>query len=97
PDRVSRRRYVRDYCRSRLLIQPPGAGFSYSNLGYVLAGHLVEAVTGMGWSEAVESVLLRPLGIDPVFVNPAGSARPSRSGRPARVWRPNRVRRDSWV
>ncbi len=79
-DRVSRRRYVQEYCRRRMLIQPPGAGFSYSNLGYVLAGHLIEVVTGMGWSEAMESILLRPLGIDPVFVNAAG---PSRSGGPA--------------
>jgi CubicO group peptidase (beta-lactamase class C family) len=79
-DRVSRQRYVLDHCRRRLLIQPPGSGFSYSNLGYVLAGYLVESVTGMGWSEAMESILLRPLGIDPVFVSTGG---PGGSGGPA--------------
>jgi len=68
---TSRRRYVLNYCRSRLLIQRPGAGFSYSNLGYVLAGHLIETVTGLGWSEAMESVLLRPLGIRPAFTTTA--------------------------
>jgi hypothetical protein len=36
-------------------------------------------VTGMPWSEAVESILLRPLGIEPVFVNLPGT---TPSGRP---------------
>lgn len=73
---ASRRRYVQNHCRRRLLIQRPGAGFSYSNLGYVLAGHLIETVTGLGWHEAMESVLLRPLGIEPAFV--ASDRRPGR-------------------
>ena len=51
------------------LVQPPGTGFSYSNPGYIVAGRLIEAVTGMAWPEAVESILLRPLGIEPAFVN----------------------------
>jgi CubicO group peptidase (beta-lactamase class C family) len=64
----SLRRYVLDHCRPANLMQPPGAAFSYSNLGYVLTGRLVEVITGMSWWDAMESVLLRPLGIDPVFV-----------------------------
>ncbi|WP_170191981.1 serine hydrolase domain-containing protein [Saccharothrix syringae] len=43
--------------------QRPGAGFSYSNVGYALAGHLVEVVTGMTWWEAVQTVLLKPMGV----------------------------------
>jgi CubicO group peptidase (beta-lactamase class C family) len=70
---TSRLRYVLDYCRPRLLIQPPGVGFSYSNLGYVLTGQLIETITGMSWWEAMESILLRPLGIEPAFL---GSAAP---------------------
>jgi CubicO group peptidase (beta-lactamase class C family) len=65
---ASRRRYVLDHCLSRNLVVPPGTGFSYSNVGYVLAGHLIEVVTGMSWWEAVESILLRPLGIDATFI-----------------------------
>ena len=49
------------------LVQPPGSGFSYSNVGFVLAGLLIEDVTGMTWWDAVESVLLRPLDIEPAF------------------------------
>lgn len=65
-------RYVVDHCHRRNLVVAPGTAFSYSNLGYVLVGHLVEMVTGMSWWEAMESILLRPLGIEPVFV--AGAA-----------------------
>jgi CubicO group peptidase (beta-lactamase class C family) len=69
------RRYVADHCGPQNLLQRPGAGFSYSNIGYVLAGHLVEVSTGMSWWDAMESILLRPLGIDPVFI---GTRPPSR-------------------
>ena len=50
---------------------PPGTAFSYSNLGYALVGRVIEAVVGMPWREAVDAILLRPLGIDPVFVGDA--------------------------
>jgi CubicO group peptidase (beta-lactamase class C family) len=76
---ASRRRYVLDHCLSRNLVVPPGTGFSYSNIGYVLAGHLIEVVTGMTWWEAMESILLLPLGIEATFI-----ATPDRrsAGRP---------------
>jgi CubicO group peptidase (beta-lactamase class C family) len=76
------RRYVTDHCHRRNLVLAPGIGFSYSNLGYVIAGWLIETVTGMSWWEAVESILLRPLGIEPTFVSadPAGPGGPT--GRP---------------
>jgi len=71
PDPVtaaSLRRYVLEHCRQRNLVLPPGTAFSYSNVGYVLAGHLIETITGMSWWEAVELILLKPLGILPTFV-----------------------------
>ncbi|HEU5160840.1 MAG TPA: serine hydrolase domain-containing protein [Streptosporangiaceae bacterium] len=64
----SLRRYVADHCHRRNVVLPPGTGFSYSNIGYVVVGRLIEAVTGMSWAEAMESILLRPLGIVPAFV-----------------------------
>ncbi|ONI76015.1 hypothetical protein ALI144C_35460 [Actinosynnema sp. ALI-1.44] len=68
----SRLKYLRDGCRTGLMFAP-GSIFSYSNVGYVLAGHLIEAVTGMTWWDAVETLLMRPLGITPSFVTaPAG-------------------------
>ncbi|GAA3670622.1 serine hydrolase domain-containing protein [Lentzea roselyniae] len=67
-ERVSRKRWVARHCRPEDLVHRPGEVFSYSNAGYVLAGHLVEDVTGVNWWDAVESILLWPLGITPSFV-----------------------------
>ncbi len=69
---TSIRRYVLDHCSHQNMVLSPGAGFSYSNIGYVLAGHLIETVTGMTWWGAMEAVLLQPLGIDPTFVVESG-------------------------
>lgn len=62
-----RRRVLDSWLRLTPLTRP-GRGFSYSNIGYVLAGHLIEVVTGMSWWEAMASILLQPLGIAPAFV-----------------------------
>jgi CubicO group peptidase (beta-lactamase class C family) len=62
------RRYVLD-CVRHLRHQPtPGIDFSYSNVGYALAGLLIEQVTGMTWWESVDAVVARPLGIGAAFV-----------------------------
>ncbi len=66
-------RYVRQHCRAQDLLLAPGTGFSYSSRNYVLVGHLIETITGMSWSEAMESILLRPLGVELATV--AGSGR----------------------
>lgn len=71
------RRYVIDHARQENLVLPPGTGFSYSNPGYALAGLLIESITGMTWAEAVESIVARPLGIDPVFVGLPGTTPPA--------------------
>jgi CubicO group peptidase (beta-lactamase class C family) len=71
-------RYVAAHCRASSQLVPPGTAFSYSNLGYVLTGRLIEAITGMSWWEATEAILLRPLGIDTGFVCEPGAARPRR-------------------
>lgn len=67
------RGYLAHHVRRENLVLPPGEGFSYSNPGYVLAGRLIETVTGMSWPEAIDSILLRPLGIEPAFVNLPGT------------------------
>jgi CubicO group peptidase (beta-lactamase class C family) len=77
PADASPRRFLQHYCRAGNLVMRPGTAFSYSNVGYAVVGQLVEAITGMSWAEAVECILLRPLGIDPAFV--VGSPRGSRS------------------
>jgi CubicO group peptidase (beta-lactamase class C family) len=71
---VTLRRYVTDHASHESPVLRPGTGFSYSNPGYALVGLLIETITGMTWAEAVESILLRPLGIRPAFVNLPGTA-----------------------
>jgi len=62
---ADRRAWVARNCRAADLAHPPGFAFSYSNIGYTVVGQLVEDATGLSWEEAVESILLRPLGIEP--------------------------------
>ncbi|MBP2473360.1 CubicO group peptidase (beta-lactamase class C family) [Crossiella equi] len=71
---MSLRRFVSEHCRTPELVLPAGVGFSYSNLGYAVVGRIIEEVTGMTWWEAVESILCRPLGIQPQFVVGADNA-----------------------
>lgn len=42
----------------------PGASWSYSNTNYILAGMIIEAVTGHDWSAAVRERILAPLDLD---------------------------------
>jgi CubicO group peptidase (beta-lactamase class C family) len=65
---TSSRRYLAECARQAVPVCPPGTAFSYSNVGYLLLGHLIEMITGLTWHEAVESTLLRPLGIEPAFI-----------------------------
>lgn len=45
-------------------VYPPGAMWSYCNTGYVLAGRLVEKVTGLTWERALREKLLAPAGLE---------------------------------
>ncbi|RLK57990.1 CubicO group peptidase (beta-lactamase class C family) [Actinokineospora cianjurensis] len=67
PTGTTRRRWAGTRAGHAVAHQP-GTAFSYANTGYLLAGLLVEEVTGMGWREAVQSMVLRPLDIKPSFV-----------------------------
>ncbi|MFD4693687.1 serine hydrolase domain-containing protein [Streptomyces sp. NPDC058463] len=42
---------------------PAGTRWAYSNTNYVLAGMIVEAVTGRSWEQQVHDRILRPLGM----------------------------------
>jgi CubicO group peptidase (beta-lactamase class C family) len=42
---------------------PPGARFSYSNIGYLLLGMIIERVTGMRYETWLDESLLAPLGM----------------------------------
>ena len=43
--------------------QQPGEAFCYSNLGYVVAGALLEIMTGTTWEELMRRELFSPLGL----------------------------------
>lgn len=51
-------------------LAPLGAMFGYNNAAVVLAGHLVEVVTGMTYEAALTELLLRPLGMDNAYLFP---------------------------
>ncbi|GCD97769.1 serine hydrolase domain-containing protein [Embleya hyalina] len=41
----------------------PGAGWAYSNTNYVLAGMLIEKITGRTYAQEIDRRILRPLGM----------------------------------
>jgi D-alanyl-D-alanine carboxypeptidase len=48
---------------ARVAFTPPGQVFSYANVGYQLAGRLIEIASGHPYAEQVQSALLAPLGM----------------------------------
>lgn len=46
---------------------PPGTGWAYSNAGYVVAGMVIEEVTGHHWAKEVHDRLIRPLGLTDTY------------------------------
>jgi len=52
------------------LFTEPGRIFSYSNLGYDLAGLVLEEVTGKPYADAMAEVLFKPLGMNHTTVRP---------------------------
>ncbi|MCA0237483.1 MAG: serine hydrolase [Bacteroidetes bacterium] len=48
----------------------PGASWSYSNTNYVLAGVLIEALTGQAWYQVVRQKVIEPLELAHTFIYP---------------------------
>ncbi|MDJ1159082.1 serine hydrolase domain-containing protein [Chelatococcus sp. SYSU_G07232] len=55
----------------------PGTHFDYSNLGYVVAGAMAEAVTGESWETLVLTEVLGPLGLRETGFGPPGLDAPA--------------------
>ena len=55
--------FVERLCDKGQLFQP-GEYFSYNNAGFVLAGRIIEVVTGEGYSDAMRHRLFAPLGLE---------------------------------
>ena len=60
--------YTRDQLIDLVALQPldfePSTGHSYSNVGFMLAGVVIEQVTGTTYTDYVTDEILRPLGLD---------------------------------
>jgi len=50
-------------------IAPLGQVYSYNNASFVVAGRLIEVVTGETYEDALEQLLLRPLGLSQCFID----------------------------
>jgi len=70
---------------------PLGATMSYCNTGFVIAGRVIEKLTGVTWDEALRTRILEPLGLDHSVSVPEDSLRFRSAighvdGHPAKRW-----------
>jgi len=54
---------IRKYVASHVAIFPPEVRWKYSNLGFTIAGMLVESVSGEKWADYVQQHIFDPLGM----------------------------------
>jgi CubicO group peptidase (beta-lactamase class C family) len=50
-------------CSRLFLTQPVGATMSYCNAGFVIAGRIIERLTGASWDASLRRSLIQPLGL----------------------------------
>ena len=62
-------------------IHPPGTKHLYSNVGYVVAGHMAEQVTGKSWEDLITAKLFKPLKM-----STAGFGIPGHIGKVDQPW-----------
>ncbi len=63
-------RYV-DRCALLPQVHVPGAGFSYSNSGYSIAGRVVEVVAGRSWDDMMRRSIFGPLDLRDSWTEPS--------------------------
>ncbi|MEV4888910.1 serine hydrolase domain-containing protein [Nonomuraea sp. NPDC055795] len=67
-------RYV-EAARDVALDCPPGSAISYSSLGYVVLGRIVEVITGLTWDQALKERILTPAGLERTMTLPEEALR----------------------
>ena len=67
------RRWLISEWRARPLAAAPGSGFIYANLGYVIAGAMLESAAGATWEELVAARIFDPLGLSTAGIGPQSS------------------------
>jgi CubicO group peptidase (beta-lactamase class C family) len=60
---------------------PPGTKYWYSNVGYILAGAVLEHLTGRAWEDLMRERLFQPLGI-----RTGGFGQPGTAGKTDQPW-----------
>ncbi len=55
---------------------PPGQNWSYSNTNYLLAGKIIENITGQVWYDVVRDRIINPLNLTSTFTYPWESPEP---------------------
>jgi D-alanyl-D-alanine carboxypeptidase len=60
---------------------PPGTKYWYSNVGYILAGAVLEHLTGRAWEDLMRERLFQPLGI-----STGGFGSPGTAGKTDQPW-----------
>jgi CubicO group peptidase (beta-lactamase class C family) len=58
------------------------SGYAYDNILYIIAGRLIEEVSGMSWEQFMLQRLLRPAGMNRVTLDEAGRAATPNAARP---------------
>jgi CubicO group peptidase (beta-lactamase class C family) len=64
------RRWLIGEWRARPLAAPPGTRFAYANLGYVIAGAMIEKAAGSTWEELVTTRVFDPLNLASAGIGP---------------------------
>ena len=63
-------------------VSPPGTSYLYSNWAYIVAGHIIEELTGEAWENVLSRRLFLPLGVD------LGDDESKYTGAPNNAWDP---------
>jgi CubicO group peptidase (beta-lactamase class C family) len=68
------RRRVLDLALASEPLSTPGAGFLYSNIGYILLGSILEEKSGKAWEEIVRDEILAPMKLTSAGFGAPGTA-----------------------
>lgn len=71
-DLVKARRFLTEQVLSQRAATTPG-GYLYSNVGFVIAGHMLERMMGRSWELLIKEKLFSPLGMSSVGFGPPGN------------------------
>lgn len=65
--------FLQQYFQEQPPVRAPGARYDYSNVGYGLAGLLIEQVTGQAYNDLMQDQLFEPLKMKSAILGPAES------------------------